>query len=358
MFFANTQYAYENGMLGTDQQYAREDVVLSESCDLNSRQMSAKMVLGKAVAEGRPLWNYIGTFAKPDDYTGLRSPELIGPAIAATLAHNARPWIVDGFDEGPTNPQSREVMSKLLAWQADHKRLFTGKPFAAVAAVISPESRNVLHNLLIPQHVPALQSAGIPIVALRDDALNLDQLRPFRVVTIETVGCLPAEAATAVAAWVRNGGTLVAAPTVGVHDELGRKRPSSTLWRSFNLDAAPTKQLAFGNGQIIAAEPATFTAQTLRIAQPYSFLSQPNSGAEVVAYRTAKSVLLHIVQHERTAKQIELHVPKLFATSLSAQLFTPDNVDGLTLPVTKGSDGASLVLPGTAFYCVVQVPVR
>jgi hypothetical protein len=83
MFFANTQYAYESGMLGTDPQYAREDVVLSESCELNSRQMSAKMVLGKALAAGRPLWNYIGTFAKPDDYTGLRPPEAIGPAIAA-----------------------------------------------------------------------------------------------------------------------------------------------------------------------------------------------------------------------------------------------------------------------------------
>src|SRR4051812_28389410 len=44
MLFANTQYLFENGMLAANLQYEREDVVLSESCNLNSRQMSEKMV--------------------------------------------------------------------------------------------------------------------------------------------------------------------------------------------------------------------------------------------------------------------------------------------------------------------------
>jgi hypothetical protein len=358
MLFANTQYGYDNGMLGTDQQYAREDVVLSESCDLNARQMSAKMVLGKAVAEGRPLWNYIGTFAKPDDYTGLRLPELIGPAIAATLAHNARPWIVDGFDEGPTYRKSCEVMSKLLKWQANHKCLFAGKPFGTVAAVVSPESRNVLHTLLIPPHVPALQSAGIPVIALRDDTLTADQLRPFKILTIETAGCLPTAAAAAIAEWVLGGGTLAAAPDVGFFDELGRKHTDSTLWKALHLHAAPGKKLTVGNGAVIAQDNTTFAGTTIDIAQPLSFLMKPNSGAEVVAYTTADSLLMHIIQHERPSKHLELHVPKLFSTTSSARLFTPDSVDAQFLPVDIKGDGASLVLPGTSLYCVVEIPLR
>ena len=243
MFFANTQYAYENGMLGTDLQYAREDVVLSESCDLNSRQASAKMVLGKALAEGRPLWNYIGTFAKPDDYTGLRPPEAIAPAIAVTLAHNARPWIVDGFDEGPTDAKSRKVMSKLLAWHAAHEKLFAGEPYSAVATIISTESRNVRHTPLIPPHLPTLQSAGVSVIGLRDDELSPEKLRPFRVITVETAACLPTDSATALANWVREGGTLIAASDTASYDELGRKRTVSFLWQALDL-GRPSHQRA------------------------------------------------------------------------------------------------------------------
>src|SRR6185295_4302851 len=102
-----------------------------------------KLFLGATLAAGRPLWNYIGTFAKGDDYTGLLPPGAIGPAITATLAHNARPWIVDGFDEGPTNAESRKLMSKMLAWHATHQPLFAGEPYSAVGVIVCPTSRNV-----------------------------------------------------------------------------------------------------------------------------------------------------------------------------------------------------------------------
>ena len=179
MLFANTQYAFDSGMLATDLQYEHEDVVLSESCNLSSEKMSEKLVLGHAVAAGRALWNYIGTFAKADDYTGLRPASVVGPAIAATLAHHAQPWIVDGFDEGPTDPQSRQLMATLLAWHAGHQSLFAGDPYSAVATIVSTESRNVRHSPLIPPHIAALQSAGIPVIALRDQAPHIRGAQPI-----------------------------------------------------------------------------------------------------------------------------------------------------------------------------------
>ncbi len=72
ILFGNTQYLFDDAMLGTDLQYEREDIVVSESCNLSSRRMSEKMVLGQALAEGRPLWNYIGTFTEAVNYTGLK----------------------------------------------------------------------------------------------------------------------------------------------------------------------------------------------------------------------------------------------------------------------------------------------
>jgi hypothetical protein len=357
LLFANTQYAFENGMLATDQQYAREDIVVSESCELASRQMSTKMVLGHAMSAGQPLWNYIGTFAKSDDYTGLRAPEAIGPAIAATLAHNARPWIVDGFDEGPTNPQSRELMSKLLAWHATHQQLFHAQPYSAVATIISTESRNVRHSPLIPPHVSALQSAGIPVIALRDEALRVADLRPFQVVTVETADCLPAESATALAAWVREGGTLIAAPSTAGYDELGRQRTHSLLWQSLELDTPPTQPRAIDKGKVIAVDLKTFAATATRVSQPYAFIPTPDSGAEVVAYRTATSLILHIICHEKTGEPVSISLHKTFVPNTQAQLYTPGSEHAESLPLTVGPEGASLTVPHAPLYCVVEIPL-
>ena len=230
MLFANTQYKWDDALLASDLQYEREDVVLSESVALNSRQMSEKMVLGQALAAGRPLFNYIGTFAKGDDYTGMLPADVVIPMIAATLAHNARPWIVDGFDEGPTDANSRNAMATLLLWHASHQKLFNNKLWSAVATIVSPVSRNVLHRPLIPPHVTALQAAGVPVIALRDDSLSLEQLQPFRVITMETAACLNDKAAAALAEWVKDGGMLIVTRDVGSYDELGRRLTPSRLW--------------------------------------------------------------------------------------------------------------------------------
>jgi hypothetical protein len=54
-------------------------------------------------------------------------------------------------------------MSKLLSWHATHQNLSQGKPYSAVATIISTESRNIRHTPLIPPHVAALQAAGVAV---------------------------------------------------------------------------------------------------------------------------------------------------------------------------------------------------
>ena len=291
LFFSNTQYAYENAMLGTDFQYVHEDVVLSESVALNSRQMSEKLVLGHAMAQGRPVWNYIGTFVSGEDYTGLKPASVISPLIAATLAHGACPWIVDGFDLGQTDANARKEMSRLLSWRAEHPELFSAAPWAEVGSIISLRSRNLLHRPLIPPHVAALQVSGTPVIALRDDKLTDRALKPFRVLALETSACLNEDAATAVAKWVRGGGLLVATSDTGTFDELGQPRPESPLWKRFGASKAPTGNLTVRRGKVIVPAPNRFTRAASEAALPYSFLDAASHGVEVLAYRNPGSLI-------------------------------------------------------------------
>ncbi|MGD1097357.1 MAG: hypothetical protein ABSB35_35900 [Bryobacteraceae bacterium] len=359
LLFANTQYAYDDAMLGTDFQYQREDIVVSESVGLNSRQMSEKMVLGHAVASGRPLWNYIGTFVKGDDYTGLKPAAVISPLIAATLAHAARPWIVDGFDLGPTDANARDEMSRLLGWHAAHEEFFTNEAWAGVGMAFSLNSRNVLHRPLIPPHLSALQSAGTPAIGLRDDEISAKSLRPFRMVTLETAGCLNYDAARALAKWVRRGGRLIAARDAGSFDELGRKRLKSSLWQALALEAPPDREISVGRGTVIAPEPGAFAQTAVRLAQPVSFCVPPGSGVEVISYRTAKSLLLHLVRHVPTNQPLTLQLPDIFhPADAPVQMFVPGSNEAQTLTLLSGAGGNSLSLTNTPTYAVLKISLR
>ena len=359
MLLANTQYLFDNACLASDLQYEREDVVVSESVGLSSRGMSDKMLLGQAMAAGRPLWNYIGTFVNGADYTGLKPPEVVTPLIAATIAHEARPWIVDGFDDGPTDPRARKEMSVLLSWHSAHPEFFTNAPWAQVGVVLSLPSRNALHRALIPFNLSALVQAGVPIIALRDEELSAKKLRPFRVLTIETAACLDETAARALAKWVRAGGILIAAPDIGSYDGLGRKRPASVLWQALGLDSPPAQEIAIGRGKVIAPQPAEFTRETLNRTQSDSFFPAPHAGVEVTPYRMAHSLLLQLIRHESSAPPLVLRLPGSFQPAeMTAQLFTPDSTDSKTLPLSAAADGITLSLAAVPAYGVIKISLH
>jgi hypothetical protein len=359
MLFANTQYLFENACLGTDLQYAHEDVVVSESVGLNSWQMSRKMALGSALAEGRPLWNYIGTFVEGNTYTGLKPPELISPLITATIAHQARPWIVDGFDDGPTDPRARQAMSKLLAWHNRHPQFYTNTPLARAGVVLSLPSRNALHRALIPENLGAFLSAGIPATALRDEELSARKLKAFHVVTVETAACLGESSAKALAKWVRGGGILVAAPDVGCYDVLGRKLPHSVLWKALGLEAAPSKEIGAGRGKVVSPELGVFSQTAVSLAQADSFLAVPGSGVEVAPYLTKHSLILHLLRHQAAAQPIVLRLPNEFhPAAMNALMLTPDSEDAQVFPLVASGDGLTFSVPTMPEYGVVEIPIR
>lgn len=359
MLFANTQYLFGNASLASDLQFEHEDIVISESRGLSSWQLSEKIVLGQALAAGRPLWNYIGTFVNASDYTGLKPPEVTSPLIATTIAHGALPWIVDGFDDGPTDARARREMSTLLAWHNTHPELFTNTPWARCGVVLSLPSRNALHRPLLPPHLMALLQAGIPVTALRDEELRADKLRPFRVITVETSACLEEAAARALAKWVRAGGELIASPDVGSCDSLGRHRPGSCLWRALGLGAAPARETAVGRGKVMVAEPAAFAQAALSRASADSFLLAPSAGVEVVPYRAPGSLLLHLVRHGPAPQPVVLRLPASFQLAeRTARLSVPGAAGPQILSLSPGADRAILTLTNLPTCSVLRIPVR
>ena len=187
-----------------------------------------------------------------------------------------------------------------------------------------------------------------------------DDLRPFRVITIESADCLPAKSAAALAAWVREGGTLIAAPDTASYDELGRKLPHSLLWQALEFGTAPTQQRSVGKGKAIAPNAKEFATTATRLSQPFAFLATPDSGAEVVAYRTTTSLVLHIIRHEKANHLVTLSLHKTFAPDVRAQLYLAGVERSVPIPISKNPEGDSLTIPSLPLpiYCVVEIPLQ
>ncbi len=89
---ANTQYKY-NWVLAVQEQIEAEDLLFSESRNQLAREMSCKLAYGHCLADGKPVWNYLGTWQN-DDLNRLQTPAQILDQLCTSLAWNTSPWIV------------------------------------------------------------------------------------------------------------------------------------------------------------------------------------------------------------------------------------------------------------------------
>ncbi len=356
MFFANHQYDWRDGVLSSDLQYEHEDVVLSESRELTSWRMSAKMLVGGALARGRPLWNYIGTFDEKD-YTRLRPQEVVGPIIAASLAHGARPWIVYfGFQDVQGNPLARREMSQLLSWYVARPELFTGTRWSKVGVIISPTNRNLRNLSLFPAHLDGLLRAALPVELLRDDRVSPEVLKHFRVITLESSLCMSQLTADTLAGWVRDGGTLISAPDAGQRDELCRQHQHSLLDKALGLGAVQRDRAKVGRGEIVFAEEGSLSHIVSTVARSYSFGSTPQGYVELVPYEMQGRLTIHMVRHEPVKGGLTVELPSsLRSTAKSATLDAPGLAQTQKLKVSRSGGRLSVRVPEVPIYGVIII---
>ena len=114
-----------------------------------------------------------------------------------------------------------------------------------------------------------------------------------------------------------------------------------------------------GHGSLIVPMTSEFTSTAIRLAQPFTFLAAPNNGTEVVAYRSANALQLHIVRHQPTHQPVVVRLPALFTPSTSrATLFTHSSHDSQPLVLEAKPNGLQFVILDAPLYCVVEIPLR
>ena len=287
---ANTQYLFSNHALATDQQYGHEDAVISESTGLGLDDLVDKLLLGKALAVDRPLWNYLGTF-QTGDINRLQTPEVVATNISATVALLARPWVVYyGFRENrEINQPSLDRMATILNWYSMNDPEKQGlKPYAPVLSLASLNSFNFLKRPLIPPHLARLRRLGICSRIIEERELTPQTLASCRALLIEEAPCLAESSILQIRSFVSSGGILFARTDTGGYDEIGRLRPRSVLWNQLGVCAKPDGPVRFGRGTAIrfdGAFPVAAAAEQLAFAR---FTVAPETNAFILPYQDRK----------------------------------------------------------------------
>ncbi len=283
---ANTQYLRSSPDLATDLQYGHEDAVLSESRNKTLDQMVDKLLLGRALAQDRPLWNYLGTFSG-SDFGLLVPPDAVSMNVSTAFACQARPWVVYyGFSEEPeANAASLDRMGSTLNWHAANEEKFPGlKPYAPVLSLVSPTSRNLRGTPLIPSHLTPLRKAGFCVHLVSERGLSNGALDGCQVLLIETAPCMSQENIASIASFVKNGGHLIASVNTALYDEIGRPRPKSPLWSELGLPEAPALPTRCGKGAAVAGLPSRLDGDAVKWLEPSQLTLKPPADAALLSY--------------------------------------------------------------------------
>ena len=320
VLLANTQYLYGTGLLAVDGQYDHLDAVLSESRGLSGLQMLSKMLLGRALARGRPLWNYIGTFEEKD-LTRLRPPDILAGLCAASAAAGANPWVVFYGFTGEENQASLAMLRTCSDFYRDHAELLGAAALQGdVGILLSTESRDLFHVPVAPPAMEDLLRAGVALQPVRDvSGVTADEFGPAAVMVLPGNPCLRESTARVLADWVRAGGVLIVTPQAGWCDESGRWRRESALAAALGVPATALGTHPCGRGLVACVADSAAAADAARARSP-SVLRAATPVA-VVRQRAADGRrVLCLVGLEQPVGSVTLSLPEGIA---AAQLLMP-----------------------------------
>lgn len=298
----NTQFYAQDWVRATDLQFQHGDLIYSETKSSNSEEVSSKLLLGQAYAQGKPVWSHYGTFQEEDrSRTYLRSPREIAENIYPNFGYLANPWIVfHGFDpQVEENRSARDFVVKLLGFRKKHPDLFNDlKPYGSVATLFSTRSRNFGSQKLIPSHVKRLRAAGVALQGVHDLLLTRTDLDAYRVIVAENVDALDSRSVQALVEWMNGGGVLIATSDLAILDEIGRPRPRSLVADQLKLEKLESTK--HGEGELVITRAERITDIVKQKTSEVFAINGLEQGrlVEVRPYRAPdRRVVLHIVNH-------------------------------------------------------------
>jgi hypothetical protein len=307
-------------MLAADAQYACEDAVLSESNWLSVQETGAKMVLGRALAQGHPLWNYIGTF-QSSDRRRLRGRDETEGLVAASLAAGANPWIVFYGFTGETNQLAVRSLASYLGFWRQQVRLFAGGCARAdVAVLLSPESRDLVGESLLPVPLGELLRHGHTVTGVWEPAgWNADTALDTRVLVATAAPCMKRQTAERLASWVRKGGALLVKPSTGWRDELGLQRKQNPLVEALGVGFTQPGRQVVGKGFVQCVNTQSEAAKAA--AQAVKPRLVADHGASLYWRANGGHQLMTIATHTPGRCKVELRLPP---GTRQVQLMQPD----------------------------------
>lgn len=169
-------------------------------------------------------------------------PGLVQVYGAQVLAHGVNPWIyVVGTLDQPDR-KNFEAGAAILRFHREHEDLYMGSTLCPLVAVVSSTKSEERYGRERGQELVgdayrgayrALVEEHIPFVVVPDTALPEKQrsgeLAKYRCVVLPNVAALSDAEASAIDAYVRGGGGLVATFESGHFDEAGRRRDKFAL---------------------------------------------------------------------------------------------------------------------------------
>ncbi len=145
---ANTQYKH-NWVLAVQEQIEAEDLLFSESGNQLGREMACKLAYGHALADGKPVWNYLRTW-KEGDLSRLGERDRVHDDLCTSLAWNTAPWIV-GYGlvfQAPAQDwlQGRYQVPEGAVWLREERGGPDGSPAVRLSSPNEPARISVSHQ--------------------------------------------------------------------------------------------------------------------------------------------------------------------------------------------------------------------
>ena len=239
------------------------------------------------------------------DHTAMKSAELLEAKAAAAIADSAAFIFIDAIDPiGTVNPRAHQRMGRVFDRLLPYYEHLGGERVADVGIYYSLESKfsfagngrpvsnpdtTDAHTESAMQCAARLISCHIPFTVITKKDL-LTRLRGLKLLILPNVNMMDEEECTAISAWVRGGGKLLASGGSSAVDKKGALLDDFRLADCFGVklvkadwQGRPHYIAPTSSGQPLFPE---FDPKYPAFTTGYGFTVTPLEGAEVLATRT------------------------------------------------------------------------
>jgi len=334
---------------------------------------------------------FLCTWERTQGAFSMRAPDPIKVDIAATIAHQATPWLVayGGWDVDETTASSRAIKRYLTFYDRFREYYAGAESYARLALCHSRETLDHADDPthLYPQKIHAnlvnLMEMHVPFDIVHTRDLSAEVVHKYKAILFPKHTRISDATLSCIERYVRAGGTAVFTEDLGTHDGMGRKRSRSVLAAIFGGDivknprAMHAKRAGRGAYIWVRKNSASGYVQSFRYkdaggrlleliervrgARTIATANCPSTVEVIPAVQTAggkKRYVVHIVNNDgrgvMTGIGVVLRAEGRFRAG-RVILLSPDMKKPIKLPFRQNARNVSFTVPELRIYSIVVV---